>query len=215
MSKPRTEEQRAAARARTKAWNAANPERKRATDKAYHAANRERLSAYHRAYHEANRDRELARSKAWYAANRERAIAQGKAYRQANPERKRATDKAYYEANRAKIDAQAKVSRMFKRHGLTPEAWAAIWQSQDGRCYLGGESLADAKSVHIDHDHSCCPENYSCDQCRRGLACNRCNVLIGLAGDDPERLRRIADNLDRAAARIAALPPPADELALF
>lgn len=44
--------------------------------------------------------------------------------------------------------------------------------------------------------------------CRRGLACTRCNLLIGMADDDPDLLRLIADNLESAIeacrARIAA-----------
>ena len=51
----------------------------------------------------------------------------------------------------------------------------------------------------------------SCPQCRRGLAHNVCNSLIGMAGDDPKRLRRIAANLERARKQIKARPP----LALF
>jgi hypothetical protein len=53
----------------------------------------------------------------------------------------------------------------------------------------------------IDHVHDCCGWN-SCAACRRGLACAGCNKVIGFAGDDPERLHRIADNL--AVANIAA-----------
>jgi hypothetical protein len=39
--------------------------------------------------------------------------------------------------------------------------------------------------------------------CRRGLACNRCNTLIGTVADDPELLRRIAGNLELVLAATA------------
>jgi hypothetical protein len=60
------------------------------------------------------------------------------------------------------------------------------------------------RSTAIDHYHGCCPPKRSCDLCRRGLACSKCNSLIGLAGDDPDRLRRIADALEVANARVKA-----------
>jgi hypothetical protein len=82
--------------------------------------------------------------------------------------------------------------------------WKPLIQSysdaQGDMCYLCGDPLEyDRKSaVHLDHDHACCPTGKSCEVCRRGLACQDCNVLIARAHDDPERLRRIADNLERA-----------------
>ena len=46
-----------------------------------------------------------------------------------------------------------------------------------------------------------------CPSCRRGLAHIRCNTLLGMAGDDPARLRRIAANLAKAKRRIRPLLP--------
>jgi hypothetical protein len=74
-----------------------------------------------------------------------------------------------------------------------------MWQAQNGCCYLCGEELdPKTEAVHLDHDHSCCPPIRSCRTCRRGLTHRRCNVAIGLAGDDPARLRRMADALEAA-----------------
>lgn len=80
------------------------------------------------------------------------------------------------------------------------EMFAGFWHLQDGKCYLCGDPLDRTKyrGIHLDHDHSCCPLGRSCEKCRRGLSCQECNKLIGLAKDNPERLRRIADNLEVA-----------------
>ena len=80
-----------------------------------------------------------------------------------------------------------------------------LHQAQDGRCYLCGVPLPTPGGKGgpcIDHDHSCCPQGFSCDICRRGLACQPCNLIIGKAADDPARLRRIADNLEKANALV-------------
>lgn len=81
------------------------------------------------------------------------------------------------------------------------ELFDELWNLQDGKCYLCGVCLDRDKprGVTLDHDHACCPYGYSCELCRRGLTCPRCNNLIGLADEDPDRLRRIADNLERVA----------------
>lgn len=80
---------------------------------------------------------------------------------------------------------------------MQPQDWMAVWEKQGGCCYLCGDDMLPDRA-HIDHDHSCCPKGKSCRFCRRGLTCSRCNQLIGLADDDPDRLRRIAGNLETA-----------------
>lgn len=90
--------------------------------------------------------------------------------------------------------------RLAKFHGMTPGDFDAMVTAQDGRCYLCEEplQLGVRTRVNIDHDWRCCPSGKSCAFCRRGLACKRCNLLIGRVSDDPELLRRIADNLEAA-----------------
>lgn len=76
---------------------------------------------------------------------------------------------------------------------------AAMWEAQDGQCYLCGKRMDPGKEkIDIDHDHSCCPKGRSCRTCRRGLAHHRCNVVIGWAYEDPMMLRRMADALEAA-----------------
>lgn len=93
-------------------------------------------------------------------------------------------------------------------HGSrAPEDVALLLEQQGNHCYLCEKPFPGGKQV-IDHDHDCCPPQYSCRACRRGIACHPCNILIALAADSPDLLRLIADNLERvgvaAKARIAA-----------
>lgn len=88
-----------------------------------------------------------------------------------------------------------------------------MWDEQDGHCYLCEDPLpAERALVAIDHDHACEPcrtppgqSNKSCGFCRRGLTCQTCNSAIGYANDDPDRMRRMAANLERATAITQAL----------
>jgi Recombination endonuclease VII len=90
--------------------------------------------------------------------------------------------------------------KRYRRHGCDwDEEFSKLWQAQDGRCYLCGDPLdSDQAACHVDHDHSCCPQGRSCERCRRGLAHPRCNWIVGYAEDDPDRLHRIANNLEKA-----------------
>lgn len=112
-----------------------------------------------------------------------------------------------YKQDSSKVKA---ASRTVK-HGKLIHDWiSATWEQQDGKCYLCGDPLPQGRNLAVDHDHTCCPARHSCPYCRRGLACSPCNQIIGLAGDDPERLRKIAENLvpvlTATRARIAGKP---------
>lgn len=87
------------------------------------------------------------------------------------------------------------------KFGITPERWDEMYAAQEGCCYLCSEPLA-AGFIHIDHDHSCCRGVKSCGTCIRGLACQWCNQGVGQFGDDPERMRRVADSLEMANRRL-------------
>jgi hypothetical protein len=125
-----------------------------------------------------------------------------------DPERRRRSNQAYRDRNRDAIRVRARAAGWYsdparRRHGLAiPDTWAAMWDAQNGQCYLCGDPLDD-RSTHVDHDHSCCPPGRSCQVCRRGLACGNCNVAIGLAADDPDRLEQIAGSLRAAKAAVA------------
>ncbi len=174
-----------------------------------------------RQYYEANRDAMQEKHRQWAAANPEKMREYSRRYREANVEKERERRRRSYAENR---EANRESQRRYRakrgtdgrraqawaqNHGLRPEDWAALWDAQDGRCYLCGDEMA-AGQAHIDHDHRCCPKDHSCAYCRRGLAHASCNHLIGFADDDPDRLRRIADNLELAlkatGARLAGKP---------
>jgi hypothetical protein len=100
-------------------------------------------------------------------------------------------------SSRVDASTQKKDAALWRSHRMRLSDWEAMWSAQQGCCYLCGDPLSTAKNrVHVDHDHSCCPPGRSCSFCRRGLACNGCNAIIGHARDDAARLRRIADSLD-------------------
>lgn len=83
------------------------------------------------------------------------------------------------------------------RYGLSADQYRAMVEEQGDRCAACGEPRTDEERLHIDHDHSCCPGVRSCGACIRALLCRDCNHILGLAHDDAERLRKIADYIER------------------
>jgi hypothetical protein len=87
------------------------------------------------------------------------------------------------------------------RYGITVNQWNELFVAQDGRCYLCGDPMT-VQTAHLDHDHSCCSGMKACGACLRGLACQLCNQGIGQFGDDPERMRVVATNLEQANQKL-------------
>jgi Recombination endonuclease VII len=209
-----------------------DPEARREYERRYREANREKVrEAYNRwRANPENRARENARKQQQRRADpvrareqRDRANARERQRRQDDPQwaaRQREKSRRYHAQNRERRNAGRREWRRANheesladnrirgpkiRHGPDYEVvFAEMWERQHGRCYLCGDDLRSLPSanVHVDHDHRCCPPSRSCAYCRRGLACNNCNSLIGFARDDPDRLRRIVDNLELAVADV-------------
>jgi hypothetical protein len=216
------EERKERARQRAREWYWANRERAGEAKRQYRAANPEKVREQDRRSGEKYRaagkgKRKPEDSHRYYMANRERNIEKSKQrnrrLKEADPERVRAMKREEGRRRyRTDPEGTAEHFRRMKlawRHGMRAEDWAAMWTAQDGRCYLCGDEMT-MERAHLDHDHRCCPRGKSCQYCRRGLACPECNQLIGLARDDPARLRRIADSLEIALkdadARLALKP---------
>lgn len=96
------------------------------------------------------------------------------------------------ENNPEEVKLQRRVDNL-KRFRLTPESWQKMYDDQDGVCSIcGGDGIGSGRwdSLHVDHDHSCCPGKgtMTCGECNRGLLCSKCNTMLGLVQDDEDRL---------------------------
>ena len=171
------------------------------------------------------RERDAARDRReynaeYYRADPEARRAYARERRASDPARAQEIDRRSKDKNRdkkrAKDRADSPTKRLRSVHGMTLDDVARMIEAQDGRCcYCERPLPADSKQVHIDHDHSCtCGPTRTCQHCRRGLACQNCNFVVGNAGDDPDRLEVIAANLRRlkaeASGRINTKPVQAE-----
>lgn len=71
-------------------------------------------------------------------------------------------------------------------YGLTPGEYREMLLDQDGGCAICGDPPGtgyNTRRLHVDHDHTTGRV--------RALLCSRCNVILGMCDEDPERLRKV------------------------
>ena len=73
--------------------------------------------------------------------------------------------------------------------GITLAEKEALFISQGSRCVCGSLVAGGRWGWHTDHDHITGKV--------RGVLCQSCNVLLGLAKDDPARLRLLANYVEK------------------
>lgn len=95
--------------------------------------------------------------------------------------RYRDTRKRWKRANRDKVLAN---NRKYL-YGLTEQEYQALHVAQAGKCAICGVPESELKrGLHVDHCHTTGRV--------RGLLCDRCNVALGMFGDDAARMQRAA-----------------------
>lgn len=76
-----------------------------------------------------------------------------------------------------KVSNNKRVATLKRKFGLSPQAYFDMLTRQDGRCAICKDLMDD---VCVDHCHK--------TSAVRGLLCRKCNVGIGMLGDDADRL---------------------------
>ena len=90
---------------------------------------------------------------------------------------------------------EVRANRLKNEYGMSMADYDAKVQAQNGVCEICKRApvkhAGNKYGFVVDHDHK--------NGKTRGLLCQRCNVLLGKAEDDPELLQRFIDYLRRYA----------------
>ena len=165
--KPLTEEQREAARIRSRQWYAIsnNKEHQLKRQHEYRQANKESIAEYKKKYAQENKERIRKKTKKYTVLHAEEARVRAAAWYKENPKRAKASGEIARHRRRARI---AKVGGKF-----TKEDIRNMYATQGARCYYCSISIED--KYHIDHMNpiSRSGSNWIDNIC---LACVRCNL---------------------------------------
>lgn len=107
-------------------------------------------------------------------------------------------NKEYRAQNRDKLNLAYIDYQLRKKYGISSAEKAEILAQQDGKCAgcgTGDPGIANQtgkKSWHVDHDHKTGE--------RRGILCRQCNLILGMADDDPQVLLGLVTYLARYQA---------------
>lgn len=135
--------------AASRAWSAANPERRRENQNRWNRENPERVkakrlrhkskhNAYSRAYDAAHREQKRAKDKARYWSDPDFHRERHRQWRQSNPEQNRVRNHRY-------------CARKLKAEGsYTKGDIELLYKNQKGKCWWCGKKLVKGKT-HIDH----------------------------------------------------------------
>jgi hypothetical protein len=83
--------------------------------------------------------------------------------------------------------------RVLERYHLTTDQYVDMLKAQDYKCAICKKET-DSR-LQVDHDHDCCPGQYTCGNCIRGLLCSHCNRTLGMAFDSIENLENMISYL--------------------
>jgi hypothetical protein len=169
----------------------ADPEKKRVQERAYYAKTieRRREKARERYKNETPEQREArnAYHREHIKNNREARLATMARYREKNGAKLRAAGRAYIRDS----DGNPNTKYLHKKK-RTIEQRAADLETLAGRpCPLICEVCGGPDKQRMNFDHCHTTGRF------RGWLCRNCNVTLGLVSDDPNRLRALADYLDR------------------
>jgi hypothetical protein len=107
-----------------------------------------------------------------------------------NKARKKRNARNTYLRHKEKILRRSREARLVRDYGISIEDYEEMLAEQNGVCLICGSKPGTKRSkrLHVDHCHTTGRV--------RGLLCQKCNHMLGLAGDNPEVLRIAASYLE-------------------
>jgi len=156
----------------TDAWRKANPERAKAARDAWRGKNKKRISELAKKLRDANPEPGRKSALEW---NRK------------NSDRHKLNKRRFYQKHKKELLKKGFVNKLMREFGLTEQEYNSMLGGQGGVCAICGKQQSHDRRLCVDHDHD---ENVI-----RGLLCGRCNIALGLFGDNTMVLLRALEYL--------------------
>lgn len=131
------------------------------------------------AYKDLKAARRRATGSSWRARNKDKVREKNRRWREKNKDYASKAAKSYRAAN-PDVDKR-------KRYDLAQADWDALFEKQGKACATCKTKNPGRQPWHTDHDHVTGRV--------RGILCFRCNIALGMLGDDYESVTRMLANL--------------------
>ena len=105
-------------------------------------------------------------------------------YRQEHPEYSARKTAEWRQEHREDVLSGLRRAHLKRLYGLSEQEYLALWDAQHGVCAICYMPCKTERRLSVDHNHK--------TGRIRGLLCQRCNHVLGLMDESPDRLRRAA-----------------------
>lgn len=156
-------------------------ERRRALERERYWANREKMLEKSRKYNSENKEKIAARKKQWALDNPDKV----NRHQKEHPEKR----KIYNQTFRERHPERAAIYARKHNYGVTQEWFDNKLQEQNGLCVICSSEMIKPS---VDHNHT--------TGVVREILCHLCNVMLGYAQDNPNRLISGAEYLRKHEA---------------
>jgi hypothetical protein len=107
------------------------------------------------------------------------------------------TQQCLRERNKVK-KTRSREKHLLGRYGITPEEYRKLYDAQGGKCFICQKATGMTRKLAVDHDHKI---GEGKREAIRGLLCDTCNKILGIAEDKPDLFLRAIDYLRHPPAR--------------
>jgi hypothetical protein len=121
--------------------------------------------------------------------NRDKVLATRKEAYKIHKEKRNETARNYSLKNKDKIASYKRL----KKYGLSEENFQSMLKTQGGKCYSCLAPFSNETRIEVDHSH------FTGEV--RGLLCGKCNRGVGFFDDNPDRLDRAANYVERLSTK--------------
>ena len=153
-----------------------------------------------------------------YKKHKTRYAQQGKLWRQNHKEYVDNYNKTYRKQNKTKMNLQSQAWNLAHKdrrrelfwllhYKLDLQKFNIICDLQNSRCAICKEPIPEelTRYWHIDHDHKCCPDSFTCGQCTRGILCHHCNRGLGGFKDNLDILKSAVEYLEKEKENVESI----------
>lgn len=159
--------------------------------KKYQAAHRTEINKLQRGYCKRNKEKVKTAKQKYYQEHKEEVAEYKRIYNETHKDRRIGEGKRYYHKHREEEGYRG----LRNLYNITKEQYDEMFMKQNGCCAICGiHHTLLTKKLYVDHNHDTGE--------LRGLLCNKCNLGLGIFGDDVSLLQKATDYLNKFVSEI-------------